>query len=139
MRKFWALPPSERRLLVVSLVLVGLIRVALSLMSLQRVRGLLEGVLAGAVGRAPDLSSVPPGRLHWAVAAASRTIPGTRCLPRAIALEGLLKAAGIHSRLRVGVAVDADRMLSAHAWVETDEAVFDMGGENRQFVPLPPF
>jgi Transglutaminase-like superfamily len=59
-------------------------------------------------------ASVP--RLVSAVARASRILPGTTCLVRAIALQHLLSINGHQSELRIGVGKANDR-FAAHAWL----------------------
>lgn len=53
----------------------------------------------------------------WAVGAAARRLPGTRCLAQSLALQALLREAALRSELRIGVAKNADGGLIAHAWV----------------------
>ena len=81
---------------------------------------------ARALRSAPRAASrwraAPPSEIRWAVLAAARRLPGTRCLPRALALQALLRQAGVASELRIGVAKDPRGGLVAHAWV-------DCGGE----------
>lgn len=67
-----------------------------------------------------------PDTLRWAVLAASQHLPRTRCLPRALVLEALLRQAGIDADLRIGVAKTPARGLVAHAWVECgDQPVWE--------------
>ena len=56
------------------------------------------------------------GRL---VAAAANRIPGTTCLPRALATQVLLCRRGHAAQLRLGVNRDPKDRFEAHAWVET--------------------
>jgi len=64
--------------------------------------------------------------LRWAVLAAARRIPGTRCLPRALALQALMARAGMPAQVCLGVAKEPGSMLEAHAWVLHDGVpVFD--------------
>ncbi len=59
-------------------------------------------------------------RVAWAVGAAARYIPGSKCLVQAIAGRNLLAKYGIDSQIRIGVAKDSKNWLSAHAWVEVE-------------------
>ena len=73
----------------------------------------------------------------WAVEAAARALPRTRCLARAVALRTLLGAGGFAARLRLGVAGDGSGGIRAHAWVECDGATFDCGEDSRGYAPFP--
>lgn len=77
--------------------------------------------------RLPRLQACAPSRAAWAVTAAAKRIPGTKCLPWALALRGLLAQASIDSELRIGVARDADEAIKAHAWVECDGSSLSWG------------
>jgi hypothetical protein len=70
----------------------------------------------------PKVSTKRPGAasldaLRWAVLAAARRLPGTRCLPRALALQALMARAGMPAQLCIGVAKEPASPLEAHAWV----------------------
>ena len=79
-----------------------------------------ELLLARTAGRLPTLSSCEVSLAAWAVSAAARRVPGTRCLAWSLALRGLLAQMGVASRLRIGVAAGGDGRLDAHAWVECE-------------------
>ena len=55
----------------------------------------------------------------WAITAAARRVPTTRCLEWSLALRGLLTQAGIACELRIGVAAAGPCAISAHAWIES--------------------
>ena len=70
-------------------------------------------------------SAIAPARLVELVATAAVALPGpTVCLPRSIAIEALLLAAGRPAALRVGIAPrpcsHGGYAVDAHAWVELD-------------------
>ncbi|MCM2326661.1 MAG: lasso peptide biosynthesis B2 protein [Lysobacter sp.] len=75
----------------------------------------------------------------WAVCAVARRVPGTACLARSLALQGVLRSAGIASELRIGVAKDVPEGLAAHAWVVCEGRVLPTGDEPSGYTPLPPF
>ena len=68
-------------------------------------------------------AAVEPALVTRAVRRASRVIPGSRCLPQALATHTMLARRGIASDVRFGVARDGQRGFEAHAWVELDGAV----------------
>jgi hypothetical protein len=70
--------------------------------------------------RLPRLTACTPADAAWAVTAVARRVPGTVCLPWALALRGLLLQAGIESELRIGVASGTGAAIKAHAWVDCE-------------------
>lgn len=70
-----------------------------------------------------------------AIARASRYIPGTTCLSRALALQRMLNRRGIAADIRLGVRTDAGQ-LSAHAWVECQGMTMNGPPDGDPFVTL---
>jgi hypothetical protein len=89
----------------------------------------LERRLARVAARLPALSRVDVERAAWAVTAAARRVPGTRCLAWSLALGGLLAQMGVPSRLRFGVARQGPGAIDAHAWVECQGRDWSWGGD----------
>jgi hypothetical protein len=79
----------------------------------------VQSVLDGFPG-GRRVRGCPTDSIRWAVLAAARRVPGTRCLPRALVLQALLREAGLAPDLRIGVTRDAGGGLTAHAWVECE-------------------
>jgi hypothetical protein len=80
---------------------------------------------------AAGLPAAPPCTPHeaaWAITAAARRVPGTRCLEWSLALRGLLAQAGIAGELRIGVAAAGSRTITAHAWVDAAGDSWSWGG-----------
>jgi Transglutaminase-like superfamily len=125
------LPPEERRTLFRAWMLVVLARVVLSW------RGVAE--TRGVAARLAPRTAIPPARLAVLVAAAARAWPGAvPCLPRAIALEALLRTGGHAAELRIGVGPRYGReRVDAHAWVEVDGIALD--GDPAPYVAVPVF
>ncbi|MEA2563806.1 MAG: hypothetical protein QOH06_5310 [Acidobacteriota bacterium] len=100
--------------------------IALRFMALPRVERLLAG------GRRRQ--ALPAGRLAALVTAAARhhLLPMT-CLPRALALQALLRRNGIPAELRIGVRREAGD-LQAHAWIEA--AGSPVGEPSPSYLPL---
>jgi hypothetical protein len=115
LRKLIRIGRRERALLARAFALLVLARCALRLVSFERVRSLFD-----KVSSKPRLPGCPPEAIRWAVLAAAQRLPGTRCLPRALVLQALLRDAGLNPALRIGVARDAGGGLMAHAWVECE-------------------
>jgi hypothetical protein len=133
LRKFLALAPEDRRLLLGAAGWLMATRLGLAVLPF--------GWLRTLVARArPTRASHPssPDRIAWAVAAAGRRIPGgTNCLVQAVAARVLLGRHGYSSRLRVGVARAPGGRLEAHAWVESDGRVLLGGPRVESYTPLP--
>ncbi len=137
LHKFFGLTSEERRLLLTAAFLVGLVRVGLWLLPFPTVRRLLGRLRrpAGADRRSDELSSE---RIAWAVDVAGKRIPGGgNCLVQAFATQVLLDRRRRTSRLRIGVAKDAQGNLEAHAWVESDGIVIIGGSDVSRFVAFP--
>lgn len=106
------------------------VRLMLSALSFQRVR---DWTARPSGTRRPPAHSAE--KVRWAVLAASRWLPGTRCLPRALVLQSLLCQAGLPCELRIGVAKD-ESGFRAHAWVECDGAPPLLGEDLSRYSPF---
>jgi hypothetical protein len=115
LHKWSGLRPNDRALLAAAVLWVVAAHAALRtpLTSLPTKQRALDALAK----RLPRLPRCTLADATWAVTAASKRVPGTKCLPWALALHGLLEQAGIASELRIGVAADGDA-LKAHAWLE---------------------
>lgn len=141
LRRFLALSPAERRLLVRATVLLTLIQLGLGRMSFTVLRRLVTRD-AGNGGRSAEDPHAFADLVVWAVTAASLRVPGrTTCLSRALAVQALLARRGFPSRLQVGVVRDKQGEVEGHAWVECKGRIL-IGGtpwEIGQFTPLAAF
>ena len=106
------LEPRRRHLLMRAAFWLVTFRAGIRLLPFKTVRRLATPAVLVGSSKGPCLESVT-----WAVAAAARRLPGTTCLPRALALNFMLRRAGFASTLQIGVAREADEALGAHAWV----------------------
>lgn len=123
---FLALPAGDRRLLLHAFVTVAVLRLALRLVPLERLRR--------PAGRArPNARSAE--RIAWAVRAASRRLPGTTCLVSALAAQRLLSREGHVCQLTIGVARN-ERELAAHAWIVCGGVTLVGGEESVGYTPL---
>lgn len=139
LHKFLRLPGGERWLLLKAALLLGLIRIGLSLLSFQTLKQLLESV-SRASSELRGANPFSSDRIVWAVITASRYVLGTGgCLTQALAVQALLKRQGYPSRLRLGVRRPGGKHLQAHAWVESQDRVVVGGGELTQYTPLTAF
>lgn len=122
LRRFFTLPRREQLLLVLALLALAGVRVALRCLPLDRVQGGLAA-LAGRFGRFLPQPPPPPTRIAEAIRLAARYLPGSTCLPQALAAHFLLSLYGHAARFHIGVARREDGRFEAHAWVADDSGV----------------
>jgi hypothetical protein len=141
LRKFLALSPMERRLLVEAALLLAVVQLGLGRMPFTMLRRLVTPGKAN--GRRPVVDPRAfADHVVWAVIAASRRVPGpTTCLSLALAVQVLLARGGHASRLHVGVLRGTQGEVEGHAWVEADGRILIGGSasEIRVFTPLAVF
>jgi Transglutaminase-like superfamily len=98
------------------------------------------GSVAGLVARIParrrTRDETSPERCARAVRRASRLVPGSSCLPQAIAAQCLLRRDGWRSQIVFGVAQDEDGGLEAHAWLSNDGRIVVGGEPADRYIPL---
>jgi hypothetical protein len=139
LRRFLALAPDERRILIKATFWVAVVKLGLGRVPFATLRRLVTGG-----GRSARLASDRPipHQIAWAVTVASRYVPGpTTCLSRALTVQGMLARLGYPSRLHVGVIRGKQGDVEGHAWVECEGRIL-VGGtpsEIRQFTPLAVF
>ncbi len=119
MRSFFRHSREERRLLLRSLALVWVVRLALWILPFKLLRGLVEK------GRPPQSEERPADfvqerKIASSVRRASRYVPAASCLTQAMATQVLLSRIGAIGLLRIGVAKGPEGRLDAHAWVESN-------------------
>jgi hypothetical protein len=136
-RKFLALAPADRRLLLRATVLVAAVRVARTVLPWPALRRVVAWA-ARPGGVAQGVVDMPTDRLGWAVEVAGRYIPDATCLTRALALQIWLGRHGQPAALRLGVARGAGERLEAHAWLEREGRVIIGAAELARYTPLPP-
>jgi len=112
--KYLRLPARRKRLLHPALAWLILSRIGLALCSLPTLQRRFSKVSS------PRLAGASLAELRWAVLAAARRVPGTKCLARALALQALMARAGLPAQLCIGVAKESGSALEAHAWVLHD-------------------
>lgn len=136
LRNFLRLPSSDRCLLISAALLLGTIVLGLWLLPLLTLRRLL-GRLAEPRTSRQEAEAASAARVVWAVATASRYVPGaSTCLTRALAAQVLLARRGEVACLRIGVARREGR-FQAHAWLESQGKVIFGGSELGGYAPLP--
>ena len=114
--RYLRLPSGHKRLLHAAFAWLILARIGVALFSLPTLQRI------SSIFRGRSLSGATLDELRWAVLAVARRVPGTRCLARALALQALLREAGMPATLCLGVAKESGGALAAHAWVLLDDA-----------------
>lgn len=121
LRSFGALTSGDRALALRAILWLGVMRMALPRVSLERLRAWIDE----RASRRAEPPSVSAREIRRAMSRAERTLPGATCLARSLAAELLLRSAGHATRLSIGVANATERELplDAHAWIESDGVV----------------
>jgi hypothetical protein len=114
-RRFIALDPPRKTLVLQALMLLIVTRAALRMMSLPTLRQ--------ALTLRKSRHDIPANLVVWAVSVVARRLPGTTCLSEAVTAEMLLRRHGRAPILRIGVKSGHLRVPDAHAWVECDGLV----------------
>jgi hypothetical protein len=132
--KFFRLSAAEKRVLFQAAAWLVLWRVLLAAAPFARVQQLVSRACGGSVSRCSGAPA--PFRIGYLVAAAANLIPGTTCLPRALAAHVLLGRHGHGAELHIGVNRDSQGRFQAHAWVETEGRVIIGGPEVTGYKPI---
>lgn len=124
LRNFAALPAREQRLALTAIAWLALTRVALRVVSFNRVHALVAGPDVAPTRTTAARGDDGPRAVRRALLRASRSLPGCTCLAQSLVAERLLRRGGHAARLSIGVADtalpgDARVTLDAHAWVES--------------------
>jgi hypothetical protein len=121
LRKYFSLPPAERRLLGSAALRLLLAWLALRVLPFS----LLMRTLKGRSGTDPGVSCERGERIAKAVAnavmVASRNLAVTlTCLPQGLATCWILQAYGAAPQLHYGTQAIGQGRFSSHVWVELD-------------------
>jgi hypothetical protein len=137
--KLRSLSASERRELLLAVVLLPAMEIALRLGGLRLVHRAI-GLERRSGMRAGNGGTLDAQQLARLVAAAARWGPWrASCMVRSLTLQCLLKRHGLESRLRLGVR-KAGKSLEAHAWVEHQgRPLNEPANVSQNFAPFEPF
>lgn len=128
--RYRALDPQDRRLF----------REAFRALLAARLRlagGSFQAALAWSRrARAARSPAATPDRLARAVERAAVALPGSKCLPQALAGAVLLRRRGLEAELRLGAATRPEGGLTAHAWLELEGRVVLGEAEPGRFRPF---
>ena len=127
LRTFLSLSSTKRRLLLAAGVVVAGVRMLLWLLSFGRLLWFVERTALRSA-RAVPTRFPETENIVWAVTTATRYVPRATCLTQALAAQWLLARFGYPTLLRIGVAKGEEKVLKAHAWLESEGRVV-VGGE----------
>ncbi|AFY60308.1 lasso peptide biosynthesis B2 protein [Synechococcus sp. PCC 6312] len=121
-KTWFNLSPSHRLLVVQAGVLVLGFRLGLWFLPFARLRRFPD-FLSQRLHKSVPLQSIPLKKLIWSIKITARRIPKATCLTQALAAQTLLQTYGYEARLCVGVMLDEQKKLAAHAWITHQQAV----------------
>ena len=156
---------KERKILLITSILIAAIRLGLWLLPFKRLLALLDeishfshssqisvkGISVGQIStrqistrqastRQISTRQISVRKIVWSVNSISHYIPGMKCkcLARALTTQVLMKRYGHTPKLQMGVAKTGEGKLEAHAWVEFQGIVI-IGNlpDLSRFLPLP--
>ena len=135
LRAFWKLAAAERWVLLQAVLLVATVRLCLLVVPFRTLHRKWT-LLLPRMARPGRGMILPPEKIVWLVAVASRFVPGAHCLARSVAAQLLLARQGQLAQLHIGVRKQVGS-LDAHAWLEYDDRpLFESGVHLSQFTPL---
>lgn len=116
LRRLLNLAAAERSLLSRAVLLVTVVSLCLWVFPFRTLYRRWSSVLP-RLARPGRQGGPSPERIVWLVAVASRCVPGTHCLARAVTAQLLLARGGHLAELRIGVRKQGND-LEAHAWLD---------------------
>lgn len=135
LRTLWKLAPAERWVLVQAVLLVAAVRLCLLVVPFRTLHRRWTLLLPRMV-RPGRRAILPPEKIVWLVAVASRCVPGAQCLARSVAAQLLLARQGQLAQLHIGVRKQVGS-LDAHAWLEYDgRPLYENGVHLSHFTPF---
>ncbi|RCJ25504.1 hypothetical protein A6770_27610 [Nostoc minutum NIES-26] len=134
MRNFLRLSAGDRYFLIKTLILLAAIRLGLWLLRFSTLLKILNRInQQGQISHRVSIS-----KIVWAVNAATRYVPGAKCLARALATQVLMNRHSYSPELRIGVTKGETGKLEAHAWIEYQGRVVIGNLQNlSRYMPLP--
>jgi hypothetical protein len=120
--KFWQLPLQDQLLLIQSVIVLVVVVLGLRVCSwsiLQRI--LLKPAIWRSRSKPEQRPS--PARIARAIRAASRVVPKASCLPQALTAQHMLVQRAYPAELQIGVAINENGKLEAHAWVTSTDGI----------------
>lgn len=136
MSRYVGLSRLERRLLALSFVVVGSMKLSLWIFPIRPITRTLDRLSQRLTLRTScELYTIQ--RLVWAVRVVSRYVPRATCLTQALSGKFLIKSCtGRDVQLQIGVRLDEQKRFEAHAWLECEGEIVLGGDGVRSFTPI---
>jgi hypothetical protein len=138
LRQFLSLSPSQQLSLLVAALVLVTFNIGLKLLPLRVMFRFLAKMTQPTIRlRRWDQTAVD--RIIWAVVVMGQRIPGTHCLAKALAAQGLLGWLGYPTQLKIGFSNAGKGQMSAHAWLEDRDRIVVIGAAENgmRYVPVP--
>lgn len=131
--KLFRLSAADRRLVMETLILLGLARAAVMILPFRWLAGILGQREKSAAAKIETSAALPASqirRIAWAVRRIACHTPWrSNCLAKAVAGRFMLRRRQIASTLYFGMIKDSEGRLAAHAWLKSGDVVLT-GGSN---------
>jgi hypothetical protein len=134
--RFFELSGAEKLVLVQAAAWLLLLRILLAAAPFAQVQRMVSRASRASAPGVRRPGAPAPSRIGYLVAAAANRIPGTTCLPRALATQVLLCRNGHRAELHIGINRTGSERLQAHAWVETGGSVVIGGSDLTDYRPI---
>jgi hypothetical protein len=116
-RKYLALTGDEKKLLATCWWQLLRVRMLLYMKNYKKTRAYIDSNIRAGRKSSKDVSV---DRICYLLSVASRWVPSATCLVQAVTAEWMLKSAGYHPLLHIGVKKQTSNDFEAHAWLELD-------------------
>jgi hypothetical protein len=121
--KFAKLEGSKRRLLIKTVVAVGLVRLGLWLLPFRTLCTVLARFETPRGEPGLRRSAETLDNIMWALRIAAGLVPAATCLTQALTAKVLLRRNGYRPILRIGAVKSSTGKFLAHAWLEHEGAI----------------
>lgn len=134
MRSFLHLPSKEKKILIKSYFYMWFVQIILWLLPLPRCQQIIRSL---SKKKSPEISDKKDymDKILWSVMVASQYIPKAKCLTRTLTAYILLKRHNYPVEPKIGVLMDDNGNLKAHAWLEKNGEVV-LGITNSKYQTL---
>lgn len=110
---------SYRLLLIEAIILLGYFRIVILLFPFSRMRKIIEKTIKKNVKDLEGNEYESIWKVRWAVLLASKYTPWqSKCLVQAATVHRMLKKRNINSTIYLGVGMEDDGNILAHAWLK---------------------
>ena len=136
--RFISLEPSEKKLFFFSIGWLCVTRLSLTIFPFRKTMYLVESQVKRRLGKhRGSPAEISATRLSWLVSRAACLVPGSTCLVKALAGKIIFASQGLNPQLHIGVNMQEEHGLEAHAWLTLDgEVILGQVPDLSKFTPL---